>query len=177
MNDINIKDFRSMVGVISQDLQLFSGNIIENIALGDPNPDLKRILDICVKLEISGFIESLPNSYHSEIGENGTLLSGGQKQRIAFARAIYKQPEILLLDEATSSLDSNSELPIKKFIDSYKKQFKTIIIIAHRLSTIKAVDRIVFLKKGQVQEVGTHGELIKLKGDYHHLWQLQHDES
>ena len=176
MNDINKKDFRSMVGVISQDLQLFSGNIIENIALGDPNPDLKRILDICSKLEISEFIERLPNSYDTEIGENGTLLSGGQKQRIAFARAIYKNPEILLLDEATSSLDSNSELPIKKFIDSYKKQFKTIIIIAHRLSTIKSVDRIIYLKKGMVQEVGTHEELITLKGEYNSLWQLQHQD-
>jgi ATP-binding cassette subfamily B protein len=165
-----------MVGVISQDLQLFSGNIIENIALGDPNPDLKRILDICSKLEISEFIERLPNSYDTEIGENGTLLSGGQKQRIAFARAIYKKPEILLLDEATSSLDSNSELPIKKFIDSYKKQFKTIIIIAHRLSTIKSVDRIIYLKKGMVQEVGTHEELITLKGEYNSLWQLQHQD-
>ena len=176
MNDINIKDLRSIVGVISQDLQLFSGNIIENIALGDPNPDFKRILDICSELEISEFIERLPNSYDTEIGENGTLLSGGQKQRIAFARAIYKKPEILLLDEATSSLDSNSELPIKKFIESYKKQFKTIIIIAHRLSTIKSVDRIVFLKRGQVQEVGTHQELINLKGEYNSLWQLQHQD-
>jgi ATP-binding cassette subfamily B protein len=176
MNDINVKDLRSMVGVISQDLQLFSGNIIENIALGDPNPDIKRILDICSKLEINEFIERLPNSYNTEIGENGTLLSGGQKQRIAFARAIYKKPEILLLDEATSSLDSNSELPIKKFIESYKKQFKTIVIIAHRLSTIKSVDRIVFLKRGQVQEVGTHQELINLKGDYNSLWQLQHQD-
>jgi ATP-binding cassette subfamily B protein len=176
MNDINVKDLRSMVGVISQDLQLFSGNIIENIALGDPNPDFKRILDICSELEISEFIERLPNSYDTEIGENGTLLSGGQKQRIAFARAIYKKPEILLLDEATSSLDSNSELPIKKFIESYKKQFKTIIIIAHRLSTIKSVDRIVFLKRGQVQEVGTHQELINLKGEYNSLWQLQHQD-
>jgi len=176
MNDINIKDLRSMVGVISQDLQLFSGNIIENIALGDPNPDIKRILDICSKLEINEFIERLPNSYNTEIGENGTLLSGGQKQRIAFARAIYKKPEILLLDEATSSLDSNSELPIKKFIESYKKQLKTIVIIAHRLSTIKSVDRIVFLKRGQVQEVGTHQELINLKGEYNSLWQLQHQD-
>lgn len=176
MNDINIKDLRSKVGVISQDLQLFSGNIIENIALGDPNPDLKRIFDICSELEISEFIERLPNSYDTEIGENGTLLSGGQKQRIAFARAIYKKPEILLLDEATSSLDSNSELPIKKFIESYKKQFKTIIIIAHRLSTIKSVDRIVFLKRGQVQEVGTHHELINLNGEYNSLWQLQHQD-
>jgi ATP-binding cassette subfamily B protein len=176
MNDINVKDLRSMVGVISQDLQLFSGNIIENIALGDPNPDIKRILDICSKLEINEFIERLPNSYNTEIGENGTLLSGGQKQRIAFARAIYKKPEILLLDEATSSLDSNSELPIKKFIESYKKQLKTIVIIAHRLSTIKSVDRIVFLKRGQVQEVGTHQELINLKGEYNSLWQLQHQD-
>jgi len=176
MNDINIREFRSNVGVISQDLQLFSGNIIENIALGDPNPDIKRILDICINLEISEFIESLPNSYHSEIGENGTLLSGGQKQRIAFARAIYKNPEILLLDEATSSLDSIAELPIKKFIETYKKQFKTIIMIAHRLSTIKAADRIVFLKKGQVMEEGTHKELINLKGEYHRLWQLQHHD-
>ena len=176
MNNINLKDFRSMVGVISQDLQLFSGNIIENIALGESDPDIKRILDICTHLEISEFIESMPNGYHTEIGENGTLLSGGQKQRIAFARAIYKKPEILLLDEATSSLDSNSELPIKRFIESYKKQFKTIIMIAHRLSTIKAADRIVFLKKGQVKEVGTHNELINLKGEYHHLWQLQHQD-
>ena len=80
------------------------------------------------------------------------------------------------MDEATSSLDSNSELPIKKFIESYKKQLKTIVIIAHRLSTIKSVDRIVFLKRGKVQEVGTHQELINLKGEYNSLWQLQHQD-
>jgi ABC-type bacteriocin transporter len=176
MNGINIQDFRNMLGVISQDLHLFAGNILENIALGESNPDIKRIIEICQNLELSDFIEKLPNNYHTEIGENGTLLSGGQKQRIAFARAVYKNPEILLLDEATSSLDSISELPITKFIESFKRQSKTIIIIAHRLSTIKAADRIVLLKNGSVMESGNHADLMALKGEYFNLWNLQHQD-
>lgn len=176
MNGINIQDFRNMLGVISQDLHLFAGNILENIALGESNPDIKRIIEICQNLELSDFIEKLPNNYHTEIGENGTLLSGGQKQRIAFARAVYKNPEILLLDEATSSLDSISELPITKFIESFKRQSKTIIIIAHRLSTIKAADRIVLLKNGSVKESGNHADLMALKGEYFNLWNLQHQD-
>ncbi len=173
INMIDTKSLNSILSIIPQNLHLFGGNIIQNIALGENIPDIKRILDIAQSLGINTFIEQLPNSYLTEIGENGSQLSGGQKQRIAFARAIYKNPEILLLDEATSSLDSKSELPIKKYLEQFKKLNKTIVIIAHRLSTIKIADRIIMMNNGEISESGTHTELIQNKSHYFQLWNLQ----
>ncbi len=170
---IHYKSLRKSIGVIPQQLNLFSGNIIENIALGDGFPNIQRILDLSKQLGITEFVEKLPNGFDTQIGENGAMLSGGQKQRIAIARALYKNPEILLMDEATSSLDRNSEKMVKDVIDKFKSQGKTIIIIAHRLSTIANADTILVMKNGSVIESGTHLSLLEKSGEYYDLWKNQ----
>ncbi|MDA6069521.1 ATP-binding cassette domain-containing protein [Flavobacterium sp. AC] len=170
---IHYKSLRQLVGVIPQQLNLFSGNIIENIALGDSFPNINRILDLSRQLGITEFVEKLPNGFETQIGKNGTMLSGGQKQRIAIARALYKDPEILLMDEATSGLDTNSELIVKKVIDDFKKQGKTIIIIAHRLSTVANADEILVMENGKIIESGNHHILLEKKGKYYDLWKKQ----
>lgn len=170
---IHYKSLREIVGVIPQDVKLFSGNIIDNIALGQIFPDVQRVLDISKELGITEFVENLPNGFETYIGENGAMLSGGQKQRIAIARALYKQPEILLMDEATSALDTKSEQMIKKAIDNFKKQGKTIIVIAHRLSTIANADNIIVMEKGTIVEQGSHTELLSKKAKYFELWNSQ----
>lgn len=170
---IHYKSLRQLIGVIPQQLNLFSGNIIENIALGDSFPNIQRILDLSKQLGITEFVEKLPNGFETQIGENGAMLSGGQKQRIAIARALYKNPEILLMDEATSSLDTNSERIVKEVIDDFKKQGKTIIIIAHRLSTIANADQILVMENGEVIESGNHHVLLERKEKYFDLWKKQ----
>ena len=171
---VHYQSLRKVVGVIPQQLNLFSGNIIENIALGDSFPDIQRILDLSKQLGITDFVEKLPHGFETQIGENGAMLSGGQKQRIAIARALYKNPEILLMDEATSSLDTSSEMIVKQTIDNFKKQGKTIIIIAHRLSTIANADTILVMKSGVIVESGNHFDLLDKESEYYNLWYKQH---
>ncbi|WP_291400510.1 peptidase domain-containing ABC transporter [Daejeonella sp.] len=170
---IHYKSLRNAIGVIPQQLNLFSGNIIDNIALGDTFPNIQWVMDLSKQLGITEFVEKLPNGFETQIGENGTMLSGGQKQRIAIARALYKNPEILLMDEATSSLDTNSETIVKEVIDSFKAKGKTVIIIAHRLSTIADADTIFVMENGSVVEQGNHWELLTQKGKYCELWSKQ----
>jgi len=170
---IHYKSIRQLVGVIPQQLNLFSGNIIGNIALGDSFPNVQRILDLSKELGITEFVEKLPNGFETQIGENGAMLSGGQKQRIAIARALYKNPEILLMDEATASLDTSSEKIVKEVIDNFKSQGKTIIVIAHRLSTIANADTILVMKNGAIVESGSHINLLEQTGEYYNLWNKQ----
>lgn len=164
---------RNLIGAVPQKIDLFAGNVVENIAVGDYQPDMKKLIDICAGLGILEFIEKLPDGFNSYLGENGAVLSGGQKQRIAIARALYKDPEVLILDEATSSLDSSSEKYVKNMIDIFRGQKKTVILIAHRLSTIFLADKIVVLDKGRVVEEGSHEELLAVKKYYYGLWKLQ----
>lgn len=164
---------RQFIGTVPQQLNLFAGNIIENIALGDFEPDIERIVSICKKLGILNFIEKLPNGFKSRIGENGVGLSGGEKQRIAIARALYRKPEVLILDEATSSLDSESEFFVQRAISDFNKQGKTVIVIAHRLSTVMFADKIVVLEKGRLVEQGKHDELYRLGTKYFEMWEKQ----
>lgn len=170
---IDNKSLRRWVGTVPQQIELFAGTIIENIALGDLHPDMQRIVNLIEQLGLTQFIERLPNGYMTYIGEHGTSLSGGERQRIAIARALYKEPEILIFDEATSSLDSISERYVKETLDKLAKQGKTIIIIAHRLSTVKEADQIVVIDKGQVAETGSHRELFNSSGIYKRLWNEQ----
>lgn len=164
---------RDLVSVVPQKIDLFAGNVIDNIAVGEFAPDIERIMEVCKAIGILEFIENLPNSFATYLGENGATLSGGQKQRIAIARALYKNPEVLVLDEATSSLDSTSENYIQKAVQSLRDQDKTIIIIAHRLSTVINADKIVVLEKGKVVEEGNHEVLYARQEKYYELWQKQ----
>jgi ABC-type bacteriocin transporter len=166
LKHIHPHSLRKLMVAVPQQTQLFSGNVIDNIALGDPFPDIKRVIELCQELGISDFIEKIPTSYDTPLGENGAMLSGGQKQRIAIARALYRNPEILLLDEATSALDTTSEKLIHQVLDNYRSIGKTIVVIAHRLSTIYQADQIIVLKSGVIVEQGTHKELLELTGDY-----------
>ncbi len=170
---INPQSIRSIIGVVSQKIDLFAGNVVENIAIGDDPPDMKKVVNICSGLGILEFIEKLPKGFHTYLGENGASLSGGQKQRIAIARALYKQPEILILDEATSSLDSASETYVQKMVEMIRYQNKTVIIIAHRLSTVFQADKIVVLDGGKVAEEGTHQDLLRNRKQYYQLWKNQ----
>lgn len=170
---ISNHSLRQIVSVVPQQIDLFSGNVIDNIALGEDFPNVQRILDVAGSLGILPFIEKLPNGFQTYLGENGAMLSGGQKQRIAIARALYKNPEILILDEATSSLDTESEQIIQKTLKDFKAAGKTMIVIAHRLSTIAHADTIMVLKGGQVIEQGTHGELLARDSVYKSMWEKQ----
>lgn len=156
---INNSSLRQMISVVPQQIDLFAGNVIDNIAVGDNEPDMKKIIDISAKLGITCFIESLPKGFQTYLGENGTSLSGGQRQRIAIARALYRNPEILILDEATSSLDSVSEKYVQKMIEMLKEEQKTVIVITHRSSTLNNADNIIVLDKGVVVEQGSHKKL------------------
>ncbi|MCX2452605.1 peptidase domain-containing ABC transporter [Pedobacter sp. PLR] len=174
---ISNSSLRRLVSVVPQQIDLFAGNVIENIAIGDDEPDMQKIIDIATQLGLIGFIESLPKGFQTYLGENGTSLSGGQRQRIAIARALYREPEILILDEATSSLDSASEKYVQKMIDILKEKDKTVIVIAHRLSTLSHADKIIVLDKGRVVEQGGHKELRHDPNSaYANLWKLQMPE-
>ena len=170
---ITSDSLRHVVSVVPQNVDLFAGTVIDNIAVGEYDPDIKKVIDICKNLDILRFIEALPNGFNSLLGENGANLSGGQRQRIAIARALYKDPEILIMDEATSALDSFSEQNIQSSITALREQGKTIILIAHRLSTVMNADKIIVLHKGDVMEEGTHDELLKIEGSYFHMWEQQ----
>ncbi len=161
---------RKLIAVVPQKIDLFAGNVIENIAIGDFEPDMQSVIDIANKLGITEFIESLPNGFETYLGENGATLSGGQRQRIAIARALYRKPEILILDEATSSLDSKSEQFVQEAINYLKDMNKTVIVIAHRLSTVYHADKIIVLDNGKVVEEGNHSDLILKQKHYYDLW-------
>ncbi|TPN87966.1 peptidase domain-containing ABC transporter [Aquimarina algicola] len=173
LKHIDNDSLRQLVAVVPQHIDLFAGNVIENIAVGEFAPDVERIINVCKAIGILEFIEQLPNAFATYLGENGATLSGGQKQRIAIARALYKNPEILVLDEATSSLDSTSENYIQQAVQQLRDQHKTVIIIAHRLSTVVNADQIVVLEQGKVIEQGDHHTLYPQQGKYYQLWQKQ----
>ncbi|QDK78110.1 peptidase domain-containing ABC transporter [Spirosoma sp. KCTC 42546] len=164
---------RQVVSVVPQKIDLFAGNVIENIAIGDEQPDMQRLLAICDQLGITDFIERMSNGFTTYLGENGATLSGGQKQRLAIARALYRRPEVLILDEATSALDSISEQFVQRTVQQLRKEGKTIIIIAHRLSTVRKADKIVVLEQGRVIEEGKHVDLLKNGKAYSQFWQQQ----
>lgn len=166
---INNAALRASIGVVPQKVDLFAGSVLHNIAIGDYQPNMQRIITIAQQLGISNFIESLPNGYDTYIGENGVALSGGQRQRIAIARALYRQPQILLFDEATSSLDSTSEQYVNQALQYQLSMQKTVVVIAHRLCTIYKADKIIVLDKGTLTEDGTHEQLMALKGKYYNL--------
>lgn len=146
---ISDNSLRKVISTVPQSIELFSGTIAENIALGDSSIDLKRVLEIITLLEMEDFIENLEQGCHTVIGESGINLSGGQRQRIAIARALYRKPQILLLDEPSTSLDGPSEKSMIRAIHSLKNEGKTVILVSHRPSTLAEADRILVLENGK----------------------------
>jgi ATP-binding cassette subfamily B multidrug efflux pump len=170
-----LQGLRRSIGVVLQDLFLFSGSVAENIRLGNREITDEVVARAAETVHAAGFIRSLTKQYRTEIGERGSSLSVGQKQLLAFARALAYDPKILVLDEATSSIDTETELLIRDALEKLLAG-RTCIIIAHRLSTIQKADRILVLHRGRVREIGTHQELLKQKGLYWRLYQLQYKD-
>lgn len=178
IGDVNIRyaspeSLRRLVGIVPQNLELFAGSVIENIAIGELAPDMELLLKICHQLDMLTFIDKLPNGLATYVGEHGATLSGGQRQRLAIARALYRQPEVLILDEATSNLDSESEQVVQAVIRQLVTEGKTVVLIAHRLSTVVDAHQIVVLREGKITEQGNHAELYAQKGYYYQMWQRQ----
>jgi len=162
------RTWRQHVGAVMQDGFIFSDTIANNIAVSDEHIDREKLFHAVKIANIREFIESLPMSYNTRIGMEGSGLSQGQKQRILIARAVYKNPEFLFFDEATNALDANNEKVIMENLREFYKG-KTVVIVAHRLSTVKNADQIIVLEKGKITETGNHTELSALKGSYYHL--------
>ena len=167
------QELRRHLGLVLQDVFLFSGDIAANITLGDPRIGEERMREAALRAHIAPFIENLPNGYRSEVQERGSTLSQGQRQLLSFARALAFDPKILILDEATSSVDTRTEMLIQSALDELLKN-RTALIIAHRLSTIQHADRILVIHKGQIWEQGTHDELRAKGGLYARLYDLQY---
>jgi ATP-binding cassette, subfamily B, bacterial len=177
ISDQNVTELRQNLAIVPQEVILFGGSILENIAYGKPGATLAEIEDAAKRANAMEFIEKFPERFDTIVGERGVKLSGGQRQRIAIARAILKNPAILLLDEATSALDSESEKLVQSALDELMKD-RTSIIIAHRLSTIRNVDKICVLKDGQITESGKHEDLIlKNDGIYANLIKMQFENA
>jgi len=172
IRDLDPKELRAHIAIVSQQPAMFTGNVADNIRYGAPSAEQEAIVDAAVAAHAANFIEELPDKYESFLGESGIRLSGGQKQRIAIARAILKDPEILLLDEATSALDAESERQVQKALEKLMRN-RTSLIIAHRLATVKNVDRIIVMESGRVIAQGSHRELMQSCGLYAHLAELQ----
>ena len=172
----SLTDIRGQVAIVPQDVLLFGGSILENIAYGRLDATRDEIITAAKRANAHQFISDFPEGYETMVGERGIKLSGGQRQRIAIARALLKNPSILILDEATSSLDSESERLVQEALEELMKN-RTSIIIAHRLATIREADKILVLDKGKIVEAGTHHELMTHeKGLYRYLSQLQFDD-
>ena len=174
IQNISNHTLRKLIAVVPQQIDLFNGTVIDNIAIGDSSPDLARVVQLCELLGIHQFITQLKDGYFCTLNEQGNNLSGGQRQRLAIARALYRDPEILILDEATSNLDPISEQQVQDTLQWFQLQGKTIIIIAHRLSTVRNCNSIVVLQNGKLVEQGSHEVLMSKKEYYYRLWQQFH---
>ena len=176
ISDYTLRSLREKIGIVQQDVFLFGGTIKDNILYGRPNATDEEVLEAARKANILDFINTLPKGFDTEVGERGVRLSGGQKQRLSIARLFLKNPPILILDEATSALDNTTEMLIQKSLQELAKG-RTCLIVAHRLSTIKNADEIAVISKGKIMEMGTHEDLLKLKGIYADLYRLQFKNS
>lgn len=174
IQNYSLEELRGNIGIVQQDVFLFSGTIKDNIVLNNKTISDERMQQVSEYVNVHNFIESLPEKYYEPVMERGATFSVGQRQLIAFARVLAYNPAIFVLDEATSNIDTETEILIQ---DALKKlmENRTSIIIAHRLSTIQNVDRIIVLHKGEIREVGTHQELLKKEGLYYDLYRLQYE--
>ncbi|MCO5966352.1 peptidase domain-containing ABC transporter [Sinorhizobium meliloti] len=173
LQDLSAISLRKVIAAVPQSVDVFSGSVIENIALGEFEPDTEKVLQICDKIGLREVIERWPGGFQACLGENGVRLSGGEKQRLGLARALYRDPKILILDEATSSLDSIAEATVLRVVEDLRRAGKTIVVISHRLSTVRLADKIVVMDKGRVVAQGRHADLIAADGAYARLWRAQ----
>jgi ATP-binding cassette, subfamily B, bacterial len=176
VRDIDQQSLRKNIGIVQQDVYLFAGTVMENIRYGNPSAIDEEIIEAAKHANAHDFIMSLPDRYHSEIGQRGVKLSGGQKQRLSIARVFLKNPPVLILDEATSALDNESESIVKDSLESLAKG-RTTIVIAHRLSTIRNAQRIIVLTGEGIAEQGTHESLLARDGAYARLYSKQFELS
>ena len=172
LQEINLDSYRSLLGIVEQDIFLFEGSIASNIAYGKRGATIEQIQSAATLAAAHEFISEFVHGYDTEIGERGVKLSGGQRQRIAIARALLADPKILILDEATSNLDTESERLIQQSLSTLLKD-RTSFVIAHRLSTIRDADQILVVDHGRIIESGTHEELMERSDRYHDMVVLQ----
>lgn len=170
LKGITLQSLRTNIGIVQQDVYLFSGTVYDNISYGSPEASRDEVIRAAKLAGAHEFIEDLKNGYDTYVGERGVKLSGGQKQRISIARVFLKNPAILILDEATSALDNESEHLVAQSLERLAEG-RTTLTIAHRLTTIQNADRILVLAEGQIQEEGNHQELLKKQGIYYQLYQ------
>ncbi len=175
LRELRQSDIRRAIGLVSQDVFLFHGTVRENIAYGDPDATIDRIIEAARVAEAHEFISQLPHGYDTVVGERGQKLSGGQRQRLSIARAVLTDPPILVLDEATSSVDNETEAAIQRSLERIVIG-RTTIVIAHRLSTVRNADMIYVLQEGRLLESGHHQDLLLLDGLYASLWRVQTGE-
>ena len=172
IRDLRINDLRGLMGLVTQDSILFNDSVYDNLLVAKPDATQQEILDALEVANAKEFVLELPEGLQTNIGDGGNKLSGGQKQRLSIARAVLKNPPIMILDEATSALDTESERLVQDALDKMMRN-RTSVVIAHRLSTIQKADLIVVMAKGKIVEQGKHEELLKAKGIYHNLVQMQ----
>ncbi|MBD1840558.1 ABC transporter ATP-binding protein [Coleofasciculus sp. FACHB-501] len=172
LRDLKLRDLRSCIGLVSQDVFLFHGTVKENIAYGSPDATEAEVIEAAKIAEAQDFIMQLPQGYDTIVGERGQKLSGGQRQRIAIARAVLKDPPILILDEATSAVDNETEAAIQRSLERITVN-RTTIAIAHRLSTVRNADCIYVMEQGFLVEQGRHEQLLEDQGIYASLWKVQ----
>ena len=174
VRDWDLGALRRHIGVVLQDVFLFSGDVRANLALGDPSIPMEHVEQAARLANIDRFIRRLPGGFNAQVRERGSNFSGGQRQLLSLARVLVLQPEILVMDEATSSVDTETEALIQDALEKIMRE-RTCLLIAHRLSTIRNADRIIVLHHGEVREIGSHGELMAKQGIYYRLYQLQYE--
>ena len=170
---IHLKDLRRAISIVQQNIFLFSDSVEENIRLGNSGITREQVIRAATEVHVDSFVQRMSDGYDTRIQEGGSGLSVGQKQLVAFARALAFNPDILILDEATSSVDTETELLIQDALTRLMRD-RTSIVIAHRLSTIQNADKIIVMHKGRIREMGTHNELLRRRGVYYRLYQLQY---
>ena len=175
IKDITANSLRKNIGIVQQDVFLFTGTFRDNILYGDPNATDEQVIEAAKKANIHDYIMSLEKGYDTEIGERGVKLSGGQKQRLSIARVFLKNPSILILDEATSALDNTTETLIQQALSDLCVG-RTTLVVAHRLSTVRKADNILVINKGKIEESGTHDELLEKNGIYKNLHESQYKD-